>query len=299
MKALLSRWRTRGSAPRTEARIDDEVAAAVDLTVALYTDVGPVREHNEDCIAALNAPWPGRPGDRTSLVALADGMGGHLAGELASRLAIEAAMQTYGQLGGATADRLQAALAAANRAVYERACGDAAAEGMGTTLVLFAPSDSVAHYAWVGDSRLYLERDGELNCLTQDDTLVHGLLSRGLIGADEIAGHPDQSVLTQAVGTHEAIPAPHVLGPIALRPGDRFLLCSDGIHDVVEDAQLNAVLRTTTTPDAAMQQILALALRNGANDNLSIGVIDVAIAADAAMAAQTTRRTRPGLEVLP
>ena len=286
MKAFLSRWRTRPAAGPVGG-------TAIDVVVALYTDVGPVRDHNEDCIAALNAPWPGRPGDRTALVALADGMGGHLAGELASRLALEAAMQAFGQVGGAGADRLHAALAAANRAVYERAQMSPEWQGMGTTLLLFAPEDRGAHFAWVGDSRLYRWRAGEIARLTHDDTLVMGLLSRGLIDAADVAGHPDQSVLTQAVGTHPVIPLPHVQGPIELIPGDRFLLCSDGIHDVVSDADLASALQAPS-PDDALKSIHALALRNGADDNLSIGVVHITVPEASTKAA---RRTRSDVEV--
>ena len=288
MKALFSRLRQRAAIGPTSAG-----DTPIDIALALYTDVGPVRDHNEDCIAALNMPWPGRTGDRTALVALADGMGGHQAGELASRLTVEDALQAFGQLGGAGTDRLHAALAAANRAVFEQAQLSVEWNGMGTTLLLFAPGDQGAHFAWVGDSRLYRWRAGELTRLTQDDTLVMGLLSRGLIDAADVAGHPDQSVLTQAVGTHGSIPLPHVQGPLALAAGDRFLLCSDGIHDVVSDARLALALQAST-PDDAVKAVHALALGHGANDNLSIGVVFIV---EPVAPASSTRRTRTDAEV--
>lgn len=269
---------------------------AYSLSLALHTDAGPVREHNEDCIAALNA-WVGEPREeRTVLVALADGMGGHQAGEMASRLAVQAALHSFGRSleGNDTAARLRQALAAANAAVFEQAQQGAQWQGMGTTLVLFAPAADGAHVAWVGDSRLYHWRDGVLRCLTRDDTLVMGLLERGLIAADELARHPDHSVLTQAVGTRTAIASPHVAGPLPLALGDRFLLCSDGVHDVVSDAKL-ALLLALPTPHAALQAITEAALRNGANDNLSVGVVHVAPPA----APRTARDTRSEAEVQP
>ncbi len=286
MKAFLSRWRAR-PAPAPVS------STPVEIALALYTDVGPVRDHNEDCIAALNMPRPGRAGDRTALVALADGMGGHQAGELASRLAVEAALQAFAAVGGAGTDRLHAALTAANGAVHERAQLGTECQGMGTTLLLFAPGDDGAHFAWVGDSRLYRWRAGEITRLTQDDTLVMGLLSRGLIDAADVAGHPDQSVLTQAVGTHAKIPLPHVQGPIPLCVGDRFLMCSDGVHDVVADTELALALHAPL-PDDAVKAIHALALRHGANDNLSIGVIHVV---PPIAPSQGPRRTRTEVEV--
>lgn len=285
MKALLSRWLAR-KAPV------DEATPEFEMTLALHTDVGPVREHNEDCIAALNAPAPNGRCDRTTLVALADGMGGHQAGELASRLAVEAAMRSFGVRSQSTdapmPERLHAALAAANQAVFQQARRGPQWQGMGTTLLLFAPTGQGGFFAWVGDSRLYLWRADGLMQLTRDDTLVRGLVERGLIDVAQAASHPDHSVLTQAVGTHVAIPAPHVHGPVDLAPGDRLLLCSDGVHDVVSDAALGRALQAAS-PHEAVRAIHALALHNGADDNLSIGVIHIHAPRPALHQARPTR----------
>jgi len=287
MNKFFSPWRGRRE-PVAEAPRHD-------LAVALHTDTGPVRERNEDCIAALCEPDAAYGGQRTALVVLADGMGGHQAGQLASRLAVDAALQSYGRVGGATTERLKLALAAANAAVYERAQLDARWQGMGTTLLLFAPDGRGACFAWVGDSRLYRWRAGRIETLTRDDTVVQGLLDRGLIDAAEAARHPEHSVLTQAVGTHAQIPAPHVEGPVELQAGDRFLLCSDGVHDVVDAAAL-AVALASASPHEAVRAIHALALAGGADDNLSIGVIH--LREHAAVAARPARATRTDVEVL-
>jgi PPM family protein phosphatase len=287
MNKLLNAWRNRREPTPDVPRLA--------LTLALHTDTGPVRERNEDCIAALTEPDEMHGGERTALVVLADGMGGHQAGQLASRLAVDAALQSYGRCGGAARERLQLALAAANTAVHERAQLDARWQGMGTTLLLFAPQGQSACFAWVGDSRLYRGRDGRIEQLTRDDTVVQGLLDRGLIDAAEAARHPEHSVLTQAVGTHAQIPAPHVEGPIDLRAGDRFLLCSDGVHDVVDEAAL-AVALGSASPHAAVRAIHALALAGGADDNLSIGVIHLREPTTAI--ARTARATRSEVEVM-
>lgn len=284
MKDFLSRWLAR---PVQKPVLQ----APLDLMLALHTDTGPVREHNEDCIAALNAP--AAEGDRTTLVALADGMGGHQAGELASRLAVEAALRSFGQPQGTPVERLHAALAAANEAVYSQAQQDAQWQGMGTTLVLFAPTEHGGFVAWVGDSRLYLWREGVLTQITRDDTLVRGLLERGIIAASEAAAHPDASVLTQAVGTHATIPSPHVHGPVLLQAGDRVLLTSDGVHDVVSEHELATALQADS-PHDAVQRIHAAALRNGANDNISIGV---ALMRTPQAAPPAPRSTRSDIEV--
>ena len=273
-------------APKPEPVLD------YDIALALHTETGPVREHNEDYIASLVAPRAGRA-DRAVLVALADGMGGHQAGELASRLAVQAALARFAEPVADTVAQLHRALVAANEAVYTHAQQQPQYQGMGTTLLLVAPAEAGMSFAWVGDSRLYHWRDGTLAQLTRDDTLVRALLDRGLIDRDEAAGHEDHSVLTQAVGTHSAIPSPHVEGPIALAHGDRFLLCSDGVHDVVGDAELQQLL-AAGSPKDAMRAIFDAALRHGANDNLSIGVLQVLRPADPTRGA---RRTRHDVEV--
>ena len=288
MKRLFSRWRGRALG-QTAAQAD----FAIDL--ALFTDVGPVREHNEDCIAALNAPRRGERSDRTALVALADGMGGHQAGELASRLAVETALRVYGEAPRSSpADRLLLALVAANTAVYLRSLSAPELQGMGTTLLLFAPGDDGAYCAWVGDSRLYRWRAGAMAQITRDDTVVRELVERGLVDARTAADHPDHSVLTQALGTQATLSDLHVFGPIDIAVGDRFLLCSDGIHDVVSSEQLAQALASTCAR-SAVDGIHHLALENHANDNLSIGVARVEAPRPMPSAA---RRTAVDVEVL-
>lgn len=287
MKAFFSRRARPAAAP---------AGIAHELALALHTDVGPVRTLNEDCIAALNAPGgAAEGGDRTVLVALADGMGGHQAGDVASRLAVQAALQSYGAqpVGTSLQAALHAALRAANSAVHGHARQHAECEGMGTTMLLVAPTPRGLGVAWVGDSRLYRWRDGSLVQLTRDDTLVRSLVDRGLVDPADAHRHPDHSVLTQAVGTHAAIPSPHVEGPMPIAVGDRYLLCSDGIHDVLDDADL-ARLLATGTPHQTAQAIAAAAWRLGTSDNLSIGVLHMLPPAAPAAA----RRTRHGEEVL-
>ena len=287
MKDFLKRWLAR-AAPTSAPPL------AFELSLALHSDAGPVRERNEDCIAALGGHGPD---GRGALVALADGMGGHQAGELASRLAVQAALGAFeGQAAAnrSPAQHLHDALTAANDAVYQQAQRGVQWQGMGTTLLLLAPTAAGFFVAWVGDSRLYLWRDACLTPLTRDDTLVQGLLVRGLITEGDVAKHPDRSVLTQAVGTHTRIPSPHVQGPFELRLGDRFLLCSDGVHDVVPAQELASALRAAS-PHEALHELHRAALRGGADDNLSIGVVDIVARPPEA---RRPRATRQDVEVL-
>jgi serine/threonine protein phosphatase PrpC len=271
---------------------------AFELALALHTDAGPVRTRNEDCIASLSAAQGAADGAaRTLLVALADGMGGHQAGDLASRLALRAALQSFGASRGmrpiTTSTRLLDALTAANAAVYDEARRHPQHAGMGTTVLLFAPTPQGLCFAWVGDSRLYRWRDGTLRQMTRDDTLVRGLWERGLIDREGMRQHPDHSVLSQAVGTHAQIPSPHVEGPVELALGDRYLLCSDGVHDVVGEAELQRLLGDGT-PQSSVSDIAGAAVRNGTSDNVSAGVVHVLPPSPPAAA----RRTRCGEEAV-
>jgi serine/threonine protein phosphatase PrpC len=164
---------------------------------------------------------------------------------------------------------------------------------MGTTVLLFAPTPQGLCFAWVGDSRLYRWRDGTLRQMTRDDTLVRGLWERGLIDREGMRQHPDHSVLSQAVGTHAQIPSPHVEGPVELALGDRYLLCSDGVHDVVGEAELQRLLGDGT-PQSSVIAIASAAVRNGTSDNVSAGVVHVLPPSPPAAA----RRTRCGEEAL-
>ena len=242
---------------------------------SLISDAGPVRSNNEDYLLAMSQPIAGLAAERTCLVALADGMGGHLAGETASRIAVETAIDLHRQPSDSnTARRLLDALEHANLSVYEHAQTSAEFEGMGTTLVLLALTDAGAYCAWVGDSRLYRWRAGQLEQLTRDDTLVRDLLEEGIIQPHEAQGHPDRSVLSQALGTRPNLRRLNLIGPIDMAVGDCFMMCSDGLHDVVPEARLAEVLAMDDAR-AACQELLRQAVLHHADDNVSAAVIRI------------------------
>jgi len=213
--------------------------------------------------------------ERTCLVALADGMGGHLAGETASRIAVETSIDLHrlpGETG--TGQRLLNALTHANASVFKHAGSSAEFEGMGTTLVLLALTDGGAWCAWVGDSRLYHWRAGQLKLLTRDDTLVRELLDAGVIQAHEVVSHPDRSVLSQALGTRPSLRQLNLIGPIDMAVGDRFLVCSDGLHDVVPESRLTEVLAMDDAR-ATCTELLRQAVLHRADDNISAAVVRI------------------------
>jgi PPM family protein phosphatase len=243
--------------------------------LAIFSEAGPVRAVNEDCVRARRARRATECEDRLMVVALADGMGGHAGGAVASELAVTAALAACTAV-DAPADarrRLGAARRAAHDAVHSAAEADTALAGMGTTLVLFAPGDGFgSHVAWVGDSRLYRWRRGAVEQITRDDTVVRDLIDGGLLSPEQAASHPDRSVLSQALGTQRMPPRLHVLGPLDDEPGDRYLLCSDGVHEVLSVATLTQLLALPTA-SAIAEALLPRALLEGSDDNLSAAVV--------------------------
>lgn len=254
-----------------EVLTSDQASWLVDA--ASVSETGPVREHNEDRVLMATADGVGVDAAPVRLFALADGMGGHQAGEVASELAIETSRSAF--LLDERTDpgaRLAAAMRAANAAVYAASLERSEHQGMGTTLLLFALSGRSAHYAWVGDSRLYRLRAGSLEQVTEDDTLVLQLAREGLIPMDEVALHPDRNILSQALGTHPELAQPHLGDPLETAPGDRFLLCSDGVHDVLTPTELAATLGVGTARDVA-HGLIELAIARGSEDNVSACVV--------------------------
>ena len=233
------------------------------LRYAVRSDVGLLREGNED--SAYAGPH---------LLALADGMGGHAAGEVASAVAISALMGLDDDVPGL--DMLGAladAVAKANAQLHDMSAADASVEGMGTTLTAMLWSLPRVALCHIGDSRAYMLRDGELYQITRDHTLVQSLLDEGRISQDEAATHPQRSLILRALDSRtDAEP------DLSLRealPGDRYLLCSDGLSDVVTEETLHRTLLAIPDPDEAVIQLVELANRAGGPDNITCIVADV------------------------
>jgi serine/threonine protein phosphatase PrpC len=243
------------------------------LECAVRTDVGPVRENNEDAVFAS-----------PRLAAVADGVGGAAAGEVASRAAINALVHLDKcRLDQPLHRALGAAVASGNAAIAFMTDCRSRMAGMSTTLTAVALGDDGSYLvANVGDSRTYLLRDGALTRLTRDDSLVQRLLDSGVVSPEEARRHPQRSLVLEALDGDPAR-RPPALDTIAARPGDRLLLCSDGLSDSVDDEAIAAVLRDATRQDAA-DRLVTMALAAGARDNVSVVVADVAPRRDPAAA---------------
>ncbi|WP_375486052.1 protein phosphatase 2C domain-containing protein [uncultured Mycobacterium sp.] len=231
------------------------------LRYAARSDVGLVRSNNEDSVYA---------GAR--LLALADGMGGHAAGEVASQLAIAALAQLDDdEPGGDLLGKLYDAVQQGNSAIAAQVEMEPELEGMGTTLTAILFAGDRLGLVHIGDSRCYLLRDGELTQITRDDTFVQTLVDEGRISPEEAHSHPQRSLIMRALTGHEVEPT---LTMREVRAGDRYLLCSDGLSDPVSDETILEALKIPDVSEAA-DRLIELALRGGGPDNVTVVVADV------------------------
>jgi serine/threonine protein phosphatase PrpC len=261
-----------------------------DLRWGATTDPGRIRPDNEDNLLA-----------EPNVFAVADGMGGHRAGEVASALAVDL-LRSRLSAPGADLEQVVAAVAEVNGDIYRAAIGNPDQQGMGTTVTALAviavapePDGGAADVAPadetstpppqqqlalvnVGDSRTYLLRHGRLRRVTVDHSYVQELVATGHITDDEARTHPRRNIVTRALGIDPAVRVDAWTLPLVR--GDRFLLCSDGLVDEVRDDEIVSVLQTVTEPQAAADELVALANRQGGRDNISVIVVDVLEGAD-------------------
>lgn len=251
-----------------------------------HTDRGLLRARNEDSLLC---------DARLRLFAVADGMGGHAGGEVASAIAIRtlqtdatrsaipsadaevsrtAISPTDAALGlPLTRDALVGAVAAANQAILAAARENPELEGMGTTLTVLAVDRGEAAWAHVGDSRLYLYREDTLRQLSRDQTWVQQQVDAGLLDAEQARSHPYASMLVQALGVKERV-QPEACS-LPCYPGDRFLLCSDGLTGMLRDTEIAEILRSSGTCEAAVLELIERANRNGGADNITVVLVAV------------------------
>ena len=242
---------------------------------AYVSDPGSARESNEDYAGAI-VP---EDSDAVPLFVVADGMGGHAAGEVASRLAVETVLAAWQSGGsGAAHQRLRSAVRAANVAVFD-AGQDTERRGMGSTLTALALAGKEAVIAHAGDSRAYLVRAGLASQLTADHSRVGEMLRMRLITAEQAARHPARSMLTRSLGTDPVLQIDLTRQPTEL--GDTYVLCSDGIWDVVGRGEIAAIASTEPAGDGDMARppseaaaaLIELALKRDAPDNITVAVI--------------------------
>ncbi len=228
------------------------------VEAGVATDIGKVREGNEDSYLV-----------RSPLFAVADGMGGHRGGEVASQLALEVIEGLAASGKGTLADQVREA----NRRVFDRSLTDRKVTGMGTTLTAARVGSGTATLAHVGDSRAYLLRAGAFRQLTEDHTLVARMIKTGEITSAEAEVHPHRNVLTRALGTEPDVTVDEQQVP--LMDGDRLVLCSDGLTGMVTEEQMQAILEATDSPQQAADRLVKAANRAGGIDNITVVVLQI------------------------
>ncbi len=229
------------------------------MKVFVRTDIGKIRPINED---AFYLPEEGE-----CFCAIADGMGGHNAGEVASAMAVEVfsrEMRSSTSVGSAAMRR---AVERANVAIYERASQSEQCAGMGTTFTALAQCGRDAHIAHVGDSRAYLMRNGTIMRLTMDHTLVEEMVLKGLITLREAKYHPKRNYITRALGTAEEVEVDMI--QVEIRPGDVFFLCTDGLSNHVEEKKILQITQSPDNWEEKLRQMVNCALEDGGSDNIT------------------------------
>lgn len=234
------------------------------LKAAGKTHVGQVRADNEDALLVDLA---------SGVFAVADGMGGHAAGEVASRLAVEALKETLsGDSEDSPSDRMYGSYNLANARIREEVVNDSSRQGMGTTLVAAKFDSGTVLIANVGDSRAYLVRDGRMRQVTTDHSWVMEQVDSGRMDEETAANHPYRNVITRALGSREDVDVD--LFKQTLEPGDRLLLCSDGLTGMLGDSTILEILEEETNLETAVARLIEEANESGGEDNITAVIVE-------------------------
>ena len=231
-----------------------------ELEFGCRTDTGSIRDHNEDSLFAQNP-----------LFIVADGMGGHAAGEVASEIAVNVVEQNAPKT--ADVDKLAEAVEMANTEVIKASIDGRGRSGMGTTLTCAIIENNKISIAHVGDSRAYLMSSGNLNQITHDHSFVADLISSGQITEAEARYHPKRSLITRALGSDPEMFADKY--NIEATDGDRLLLCSDGLYSMIEDSQISDIMLKNPDPQKCADKLIDYAIAAGGSDNITVIVVDI------------------------
>ena len=246
------------------------------VDASYLSDRGRVRPLNEDSACVVKPEDPATLDRKGVLMAVADGMGGHEGGELASRMTIDRLCASYYESECDPQSALTGALELANREVLSFARRYPHLTGMGTTCTAIALVNGSAWLAHVGDTRLYLVRDGSAYRMTQDHSATMDMVTRGLLTLSEADHHEERNVILRAVGTREKLEPAIWQDPFPVQPGDRLLICSDGFYETVADEEIGRISTAAAGSVQACEALLALAMERDGSDNITVAVLLVA-----------------------
>lgn len=264
--------------------LEPDNAGGFEVEASVQTDVGRVREINEDSGRFSRPSDPATLATKGVLLIVADGMGGHSAGEVASGMTIELVPRLYYGSASPAPEALREAVEETNRQIYAASLADESKHGMGTTCTALALANDEAFAAHVGDSRLYMMREGKVYLLTEDHSAVMEMVKLGLITMEEARTHEDKNVILRALGTSPEVEV-STLTPFRVRVGDKYLLCSDGLYDLVSDEEIERELSAAEDIHAAGERLITMAKARGGHDNITVGILELVPATDSDAAA--------------
>ncbi|MGG0944268.1 protein-serine/threonine phosphatase PrpC [Bacillus subtilis] len=245
------------------------------MLTALKTDTGKIRQHNEDDAGIFKGK------DEFVLAVVADGMGGHLAGDVASKMAVKAMGEKWKEaetIPTAPSDCekwLIEQILSVNSKIYDHAQAHEECQGMGTTIVCALFTGKTVSVAHIGDSRCYLLQDDDFVQVTEDHSLVNELVRTGEISREDAEHHPRKNVLTKALGTDQSVSID--TRSFDIEPGDKLLLCSDGLTNKVEGTELKDILQSDSAPQEKVNLLVDKANQNGGEDNITAVLLELAL----------------------
>lgn len=235
------------------------------IEIGNKTDVGMVRENNQDYYGSYDTI-------NGKLIIVCDGMGGYEGGEIASQMAVDIIKDEVSNKQGLSKNKLLSdALVRAHNSIKQRQTENPDIADMGTTAVALLLDDHQFWYAHAGDSRLYLSRNGKITRLSKDHSLVQQMIDGGIITERDAKEHPKKNIITRALGAKDG--TPDVSGPFTAYQGDKFLLCSDGLHDYLNDEEIEKIMQNS--PQEASEKLVNLANERGGADNITVQVIEI------------------------
>lgn len=240
-----------------------------EIEVAIRSDVGRKRKHNEDYHGFF------RIGDDEVLAIVADGMGGHASGEVASRMAVEVIQEIYAKdrADQDVLDALRSAFEVANFSILQKSLEQDELNGMGTTATALVIKDDQIFVGHMGDSRAYLFRDSAIAQLTKDHSMVNRMVEQGLLSKEEANGHPQRNVIYKALGVNRDADL-ELIGPLPVHVNDIYLLCSDGLTNLVTDEEMLKIVKKEN-PKKACEKLIQLANKRGGDDNITVQIVKV------------------------